>query len=122
MGSSEAQYELELALAGMENGPHSVLTSSDRLHRLKVHQAAWYDMKWTSEREIPMHHGGVWELYGGVLAQAKSRETLCFTRLPSQIKGIEEQEWELKLPIQVRDFAMDPSLDLLVVVAVASEE
>jgi hypothetical protein len=100
----------------MEDGPQSTLTWADRRDRLRAHQAAWRDLNWTAEKEIPMMQGGVWELYGGVLAQARSRETLCFTQLPSRIRGIEEKEWELKLPITVRDFAMEPSLDLLVVI------
>lgn len=100
----------------MEDGPPSVSTHADRLQCLRRRETAWNRLEWTSDQTIPMHRGGVWELYGGVLAQARSRYELCFTRLPSQIRGIEQKYWELSLPMLVRDFGMEPSLDLLVVV------
>lgn len=112
----ELQYNFELAAAGMEDGPPSILSIADRLHCLRRREAAWNRLQWTSDQTMPMHSGGVWELYGGVLAQARSRYELCFTRLPSQIRGIEQKDWEIYLPMLVRDFGMEPSLDLLVVV------
>lgn len=114
--STELQYKIELAIAGMEDGPSSILLHADRLQRLRDREAAWHRLQWTSDKIIPMQPGGVWELYGGVLAQAKSRDTLSFTRLPSEVRGIEEKHWELNLPVLVRDFGMEPSLDLLVVI------
>lgn len=114
--SAELQYKIELAVAGMEDGHCSLLSHADRLQRLRDRESAWHTLQWTSDKILPMHRGGVWELYGGVLAQAKSRDTLCFTRLPSEIRGIEGRHWELNLPTLVRDFGMEPSLDLLVVI------
>lgn len=109
------QYKAELALAGMEDGPSSNVLVADRLKTLRAHQAAWRDLEWTSDKVIPMREGGLWELYGGVLAQsATTRGTLHFTQLPSKIKGIEHKEWEVQLPVDIRDFAMDPSQNLLV--------
>lgn len=118
------QYKTELILAGMENGPPSNLLVADRLKILRTHQAAWRDLNWTSEKTIsmmPMTQGSLWELYGGVLAQSRSRDVLCFTRLPSQIKGIEEEQWEVQLPVQMRDFAMDPSQNLLIAIETANQ-
>ena len=99
----------------MEDGPSSTFTLADRLDLLRRREAAWDRLQWTSVQIIPLHDG-VWELCGGVLAQARSRNELCFTRLPSQIRGITQNDWELRLPMVVGDFGMDPSLDLLVVV------
>ena len=63
-----------------------------------------------------MLDGGVWELYGGVLAQAIDDSTLSFTQLPSEIRGIPSKSWVVKsLPGPIRDFVMDPSQDLLVI-------
>lgn len=86
------QYKIELAAAGMEDGPSSTLTSAERLRVLKAHQEAWDKLAWTSREEVPMHQGGVWELYGGVLAQGDGSRTLAFKQLLSAIRGIEERE------------------------------
>ncbi|EKM61136.1 uncharacterized protein PHACADRAFT_247528 [Phanerochaete carnosa HHB-10118-sp] len=89
---------------------------------LRDHQSAWRDLNWTSEKIIPMMQGGLWELYGGVLAQSSMpRDVLHFTRLPSQIKGIEEKQWEVQLPVPIRDFAMDPSQDLLIAIGTPND-
>lgn len=90
------QYKIELAAAGMEDGPSSTLTSAERLRVLKAHQEAWDKLAWTSREEVPMHQGGVWELYGGVLAQGDGSRTLAFKQLPSAIRGIEEREWRIE--------------------------
>lgn len=86
------QYKIELAAAGMEDGRSSTLTSAERLRVLKAHQEAWDKLAWTSREEVPMHQGGVWELYGGVLAQGDGSRTLAFKQLPSAIRGMEERE------------------------------
>lgn len=120
--SAEMQYKVELAVAGMEDGPPSALSSADRLKLLRTHQATWKDLNWTSEKVVPMLAGGVWELYGGVLAQAKTRDSLCLMQLASELRGIPEKEWELQLPMHIRDFGMEPALDLLVVIEELSEQ
>ena len=112
--SAEFEYKIELALAGCEDGPRSELSYATRLERVKEYQAAWKEVNWRSEQVVPMLMGGVWELYGGVLAQARGRETLVFKQIPSEIKGIEEKDWECHVGFNIRDFGMDPSQDLLV--------
>lgn len=116
--SMECQYIIELAVAGMVDGPISSTVRSERLQRLREHQAAWRMLRWRSEKTLPMLDGGVWELYGGVLARARGRHTLVFTRLPAEIRGISEQQWEITPPgIQaIRDFAIEPACDLLVII------
>lgn len=114
----ECQYIIELAVAGMADGPHSPIVRSERLQRLREHQAAWHSLRWKSERTLPMLDGGVWELYGGVLARAQGRDTLVFTRLPAEIRGISERQWKLTPEgiYAIRDFAMEPAHDLLVLI------
>ncbi|KAF7796389.1 hypothetical protein EIP86_007566 [Pleurotus ostreatoroseus] len=120
---AEFRYKVELAAAGMEDGPPSALSNSDRLSLLLEHQAAWRALQWRTETVVPMSQGGVWEFYGGVLGQAlaRGREVLHFTQVPSELKGIEKKEWECELKMHARDFAMDPSQDLLVVVETQDE-
>ena len=114
------QYIIELAAAGQVNGPKASVTSSaSRLEALKKHQSSWDNLKWSRELRIPMKDGDVWELYGGVLAQGTREGALTFTQLPSDLRSIEEKNWTLgrsDLGVVVRDFGMDPSQDLLVLI------
>ncbi|OBZ79706.1 hypothetical protein A0H81_00991 [Grifola frondosa] len=111
------QYKIELAVAGMEDGPPSARSPAERLAKLKARQAAWNSLQPSSQKTIPMLRGEVWELYGGVLAQARGPQSLAFRQLPSDIRGIEEKEWMIEdVGIAIRDFGMDPAQDLLVVI------
>ncbi|KAI0788515.1 hypothetical protein C8Q75DRAFT_768748 [Abortiporus biennis] len=111
------QYKIELTVAGMEDGSSSPLLVVERLHKLKLRQDAWNRMRFTSETAVPMRRGGVWELYGGVLAQSRDDHGLSFRQLPSDIRGIDDVGWTLEdLPMRIRDFSLDPSQELLVVI------
>ncbi|KAI0356942.1 hypothetical protein OH77DRAFT_183926 [Trametes cingulata] len=111
------QYQIELAVAGMEDGPPSATTAAERLRMLNARQDAWDKLAWTEREEIPMSQGGVWELYGGVLAQGEGSRSLVFKQLPSKIRGIEGRTWRLEdVGVNIRDFGMDPSQDLLVII------
>ncbi|KAG1749839.1 uncharacterized protein EDB91DRAFT_767947 [Suillus paluster] len=111
-----AQYDIELAVSGMMNGPPSPLTVSDRLVLLKERNAAWESLRWVESKDIQMMHGDIWELYGGVFAQSSTPDVLHFRRLPSKYRNIEEKLWHVALDIHVRDFTMDPAQDLLVLI------
>ncbi|KAF9462092.1 hypothetical protein BDZ94DRAFT_1261927 [Collybia nuda] len=113
---------IELYAAGQQDNfvdpPHGVgLTPSDRLDALKRHQIAWEELIWVTEQRLPMLDGGLWELYGGVLAQNSPNGEIVFRQLPSEIRSIEERDWTIGgFDFIVRDFGMDPSQDLLVLV------
>lgn len=112
------QYHIELAVAGMEDGPSSVRSPAERLEILRTRQNAWNKLKWKSQQEVPMSEGLVWEVYGNVLAQARGDATLAFHQLPSDIRGIEGRRWVLEnLGVNIRDFGMDPAQDLLILLA-----
>ncbi|KAF7985318.1 hypothetical protein HWV62_6503 [Athelia sp. TMB] len=117
--SSALRYTIELGVSGTEDGPSGGLKPGDRLQRLLDYQKAWSDLKWTGDKTIPMGPGaGVWELAGGVLGQAIGRRSsLRFTQLPSNYRGIQEKCWVVDTKsFDLRDFTMDPSQDLLVLV------
>lgn len=68
----------------------------------------------------------VWELFGGVLAlglvEGNQVRGLSFTQLPSAVgsRFREERTWvHSELEVDIRDFGMDPSQDLLVLISVA---
>ena len=100
----------------MEDGPPFGLSVAARLDRLQRHQAAWKDLNWSEYKTVNMLAGHIWELFGGVLAQATGTDLLTFRQLPSHHRGIEEKIWTVDISrLNVRDFTFDPSQDLLVV-------
>ncbi|EJF56105.1 hypothetical protein DICSQDRAFT_94010 [Dichomitus squalens LYAD-421 SS1] len=121
-GDVRAHYKVELAAAGMQDGPPSALTPAERLSILRRRQDAWTKLAWTAKEEVPMRRGGVWELYGNVLAQAEGERTLHFKQLPSAIRGIKGKEWTIQdVGCKIRDFGMDSAQDLLIVLEHCSE-
>ncbi|KAH9927976.1 uncharacterized protein BXZ73DRAFT_48599 [Epithele typhae] len=111
------QYKIELAIAGMDDGPPGSLMASDRLAMLRERQKAWHSMQYRGVEEIPMGRGDTWELYGGVLAQTKGKRRVFLKQLPSVSRNIESREWATpELDFDIRDFTMDPAQDLLVAV------
>jgi hypothetical protein len=110
------QYKIELFVNGMVDGPPDGLDVATRLDRLVRRQAAWDNLKCTEDKSVDMLAGSVWELYGGVLAQATRREFLTFRQLPSQYRGISERVWTVDVSqIDLRDFTFDNAQDLLVI-------
>jgi len=65
-----------------------------------------------------MVDGSAWELCGGVLAQTMADGTLVCHQLPSDLRSIEENCWSIGpfMGIPIRDFGMDPSEDILVLI------
>ena len=116
--TASLQLTIELYAAGQEKGPSNPeCRPTDQLDALKKRETAWDELKWSKEERIPFLNGGLWELYGGVLAQNNSPGAITFRRLPSIYRSIEEAEWTIDgFDYPVRDFGMDPAQDLLVVV------
>ena len=65
-----------------------------------------------------MGTGNAWVLYGGVLAQTMADGALVCHQLPSELRSIEEKSWSIGpfTGIPIRDFGMDPSEDVLVLI------
>ncbi|KAG7450677.1 uncharacterized protein BT62DRAFT_529398 [Guyanagaster necrorhizus] len=109
-------YTIELDRHGHVDNS-SVLPSTDRLDRLREHNAAWNKLDGAWSGDIPKFQGHVWELFGNVLAQHSGSGSLVFTQLPSSTRFIEQKEWSVSLSgLPIRDFGMDPSQDLLVLI------
>lgn len=114
--SPSLQYKIELAITGQEDGFHHSLYTRRTL--LKSHQNSWDALQWTQDQRLGMFHGGLWELYGNVLAQnSSSQQTLHLKQLPSQSRAIEEKNWTVDVSqYRIRDFSIDPAHDLLIIV------
>lgn len=127
------QYHIELGVAGMVDGapfPRAPFSTAERLRRLRLYQSRWTHLKHAREQTVRHVRGGVWELTQGVLAQGISTpgvepaevRKLFFTRLPSSARAESRtREWSHSgYEFAVRDFTMDPSQDLLVLVRASS--
>ncbi|KAF8167746.1 hypothetical protein B0H34DRAFT_682904 [Crassisporium funariophilum] len=120
LGTASLQFTIECAIARQTKGYGTpAVSSASRLETLRKHQSAWENLQWSRELHIPMEDGGLWELCGGVMAQSTPGGMLKFTQLPSDLRAIEEKSWTVgpDLGLHLRDFGMDPSQDLLVLIA-----
>ncbi len=112
-----AQYNLELAIAGMEDGVSSTFTTAERLSTLRIHQSAWSKFAWTAKEDVQMRIDEVWELSGNVLAQSEGERTLHLKQIPSAIRGIEGTEWIITdVGCNITEIGMDPAQDLLLII------
>ncbi|KAK0208165.1 hypothetical protein DFS33DRAFT_1301710 [Desarmillaria ectypa] len=109
-------YTIELARHGYIDYA-SALPSAECLAQLREHNNAWNKLDGAWSGSIPMLQGHLWELFGNVLAQHSGSGSLVFTQLPSSTRSIERKEWSVPLSgLRIRDFGMDPSQDLLVLI------
>jgi len=123
--SVELQYRIELGLDYMLDGPPSILTTAERLERLRALRRAWTLFEWKREIRVPMSGDcQAYELVGGVFAKTSgdilsrigSRHFVS-TWLPSSsdpghtlVRG--------DLGIATKDFAIDPTQDLIALVKI----
>ncbi|KZT29319.1 hypothetical protein NEOLEDRAFT_1128037 [Neolentinus lepideus HHB14362 ss-1] len=116
--STELQYKIELCVAGMDDGSSKTLSVASRLERLRAHQQAWAELKWAEEIWVPIALSGTWELYGGVwAARAWDTKELAFMQYPSLFRDIPMKQWVIDdMGFAIRDFSLDISQDLLVLV------
>lgn len=103
----------------MEDGPPSSVSPGERLVMLRAHQTSWRTLSWGAEETIPIVTEHIWDLFGGILAQANTSTSVSFKQLPSIVRRIDTREWSLEnLGFQISDLAVDPSQDLLLVVEI----
>ncbi|CAL1702758.1 unnamed protein product [Somion occarium] len=115
-------YKIQLGLNGLQDGPSTSLKVHDRLRILAEYQAGWDDLRFGPMRIVAMSTHGVWELVRNVLAQ-RNRNSLVFVQLPSAVRGIDERLWTLdSIQRDIRDFAMDPTQNLLCILETSQTE
>ncbi|KAG0703415.1 hypothetical protein DFH29DRAFT_917122 [Suillus ampliporus] len=123
--STELQYHIELALDCMLDGPPSALTVSERLEYLRTLRRAWALFEWKKEVRVPMPgFCQAYELVGGVFAKTSSSggihnhsgsRSLISSWLPSS-SDPGHTLVRNDIGISARDFAIDPSQDLIALV------
>ena len=82
----------------------------------------WNELAWTHRRVVSLDPRAQWELTQDVLGQANGEHTLMFYQIPSEVRGIDEREWSVQVNPCIRDFAVDPGQNLLVVVEKPDEQ
>ncbi|KAF9232387.1 hypothetical protein BU15DRAFT_81300 [Melanogaster broomeanus] len=103
--SVELQYRVELALDGMIDGPPSLISTGERLARLRSLRRTWSTLSCTSKVTVPMPGA----CYAYELTRATSR------RRGSRLRTIPGRTLvHDDIGVPTRDFAMDPSQDLVV--------
>jgi hypothetical protein len=118
--SSLLQYHLELGKSGMEDGPLSTMSISERRERLQAHTDAWWNLQWSDCVHLfdtGTHECSIHLAPGGILVLCwKTKPKLTFIQLPSNTRGITMRQWEHSFPFRHYDsaVALDPCEDVLV--------
>ncbi|KAG2753864.1 hypothetical protein P692DRAFT_20796932 [Suillus brevipes Sb2] len=123
--STELQYLIELALDCMLDGPQSTASVAERLEQLQNLRRAWILFEWKKEVRVPMPgFCHAYELVGGVFAKTSS--SVGGHNQPGPRKFI--SSWlpsssdpghtlvRADIGVSTRDFAIDPSQDLIALV------
>lgn len=123
--SVELQYRIELALDRMVDGPHSTVTVAERLEQLRNLRRAWTLFEWEKEVRVPMPgFCQAYELVGGVFAKTSSSGGIynhsgSRNFISSWLPSSSDPGHTLvrsDIGISTRDFAIDPSQDLIALV------
>ncbi|RPD53899.1 hypothetical protein L226DRAFT_469953 [Lentinus tigrinus ALCF2SS1-7] len=119
--SFELQYQIELVADGLVDGTRCTLSTSERLARLLELRARWRYLDWTGVKHISAPAMcQAYELVDGVFASSMGNglsgsRHLALTWLPTTREEERTVERE-DLGVTVRDFAIDPSQDLMALV------
>jgi hypothetical protein len=128
--SSSLQFTIELAKYRMKPPEGSVLEPpyAVRLQILKDREQRWRSLKSDTRHKLKLaHSGAIYEFTGGIYGNGKEndrRNTISITLydLPSLESG-KQEDWTHSMDgMDIVDFTMDPSQDLLVLVALAPQE
>lgn len=97
------------------DGLEEVIVSNNHaniLENIQCHRTAWRFLDWTSYHCIPMSHlCKAYELVGGIFAQTGDH-VLQTVQLPTRYRAT-YTAGELAFAFVVRDFAMDPTQDVI---------
>ncbi|TFK35933.1 hypothetical protein BDQ12DRAFT_687415 [Crucibulum laeve] len=112
-GSAEHRLVVELAKEGMlEANLDQGLTPSDRLKLLYARRQAWASLKLKKKSTVIVNGPcNAYELVAGVFAKSSGRN-LFVARLPNS--NDDGETFQHDLEVRIRDFAIDPTQDLLV--------
>ncbi|KAJ3822532.1 hypothetical protein F5880DRAFT_1613722 [Lentinula raphanica] len=124
--SSALQFTIELSRCRMVPNLTSELSFSARLRLLRDRENAWKTLNPTSRHQMKLAHSGtIYEFSGGVYGVGKESNHrtayITFYDLPSSASGEQLSTTHHFPDVNVVDFTMDPTQDLLVLVALNSD-
>ncbi|KIJ36926.1 hypothetical protein M422DRAFT_33977 [Sphaerobolus stellatus SS14] len=140
--SSNIKYKIELSAHGLVSCPASKISAASALKMLRDQQARWRRCEWGNQTEIILGGGcRTYDLRHGIWAYGQSDEQLtddmlldytkkitCY-KLGGVDRGIKCKEWESwsswsldDLKLDIRDFTIDPVIDMLAMVVQLSDE
>ncbi|KAJ7782659.1 hypothetical protein B0H16DRAFT_1357026 [Mycena metata] len=118
------QYTIELWAEGMVRGPSGTLTRAETLEMLRERRRAWRNMEWKSTTVAEIESLQVcraYELVSGIFAQQQTGPEFVALSLSRIVQDAESARSDYPFgidPLDFQDFAVDPTLDLLVIVYV----
>ncbi|KAF8512139.1 hypothetical protein BU17DRAFT_54214 [Hysterangium stoloniferum] len=116
------RYNNELEITGfIDTGSGSSLSIAERLEQLETIERNWATLTFRLKVGIPKPVGrNIWELFGGVFTLGTSGgRGLSYTELPSLTRRTLTCTWKHDdLGLDIRDFGIDPSQDLVVLIEV----
>ena len=107
---------------GMIDGPPSLVSIGERLDRLRALRQAWATLNWSSKVVVPMPGPcHAYELVGGIFCKTHhsqhhrfSSRHLTAMHLPSSTDPAGRLLRREDVGLPTRDFAIDPSQDLII--------
>ena len=128
--SSRLQYTLELGMHRMISldQPGPGLSYHARRKLLRERETSWKHFKWRSKHSLdfPTRLGSIYEYINGFYANVQMPQ-ISIVELPNAFthpdRDTPARTWVLDVPdLQIVDFTMDPSLDLLIILAYSPPE
>ncbi|KAF8333539.1 uncharacterized protein EI90DRAFT_3052323 [Cantharellus anzutake] len=117
------QYLTELGCHGKVEGCSVNLTTAEKLQELLLHEHRWVNLEPHSLCEIEPPIDEIYEFACSVIGTGPRRSpmSLFFAELPSAVNSTPLRTWTHQDPsLLLRDFTMDPSQDLLVLLTYSS--
>ena len=111
--TAELQYHIELAAEGLVDGVDCPLSPAERLRLLRARRARWRRLDWQAVAHVDVSGTcQAYELVAGVFALSKGPRHLSLTTLPTHDAPPAQRE-HVDVGFLTRDFAIDPSQDLV---------
>ncbi|KAL1739840.1 hypothetical protein HDZ31DRAFT_48695, partial [Schizophyllum fasciatum] len=114
--TASLSYTLALGINAMKEGSRTGLGSTQRLQKLRKYQENWRRLQFSARTDLPSTEDCYFEVSGAFAAFTidDAKQKISFTQLPSELRGLEKRQWTIELTDPVRDFTIEPAMDLLV--------
>ena len=116
--TASLRYTVELAAAGMCDGPPNSVGLVERLRKLECSREAWKSSVWSQPEDFPYSKNmspSPLALSGNLGLFTGPSGEFVFLRFPSEARGIPERVWHLDVDCErIDEMCLDDSQDLLI--------